>query len=803
MVSLNEPTTIGTQDSRRKRFPLCIAVGLTTLLATEAMAQAALEEVVVTARKREESLQTVPLAITALTEKELVRRSIRTIGDVAQNTPGLTYFDLSSQLSTPVIRGLSQTVIAAPDRNVALFYNGVFLSNTNASNFDLFDMERIEVVKGPVSSLYGRNAFGGAINYVPKQASLTQGLAGSVEATVGSDSRYGGRGSINLPVSDTLAIRLSGGYDESDGTIKNLRGGNVGGYEATAASWDIRWKPTDALSIGQFGFYVDDTREQTAQYWYPNNCGQVAGSGTSPANPPRPSFYCGELLTTDSIAVDPRAYGSKRDGVVAGLNIDYDIGAVTASFIGGFANLTQSSLPDRDFTKDPRGLLYYLYPTSAGPTAGAASIGTAYLKSFLGGGPDTTRDVSVELRLASNQEQAFRWMVGSSYYKHYLTRTTRFGIDSTGFTGPGVPWTVYTRVFSAFRPITGLESTTVISKNNIRDEVTAGYLNLDYDATDKLTFSGDLRYDEEKRQLNNNLIVSQQNRTDTYWTYRVSADYKFDPARMVYASVAKGVIAGFFNGAIDAAAGNLPIPANLQNYKPSTNLTYEIGGKASWLDNRLTTNVAVYYIDYKDLQITAAPPAPLVTALTTNAAAATVKGFELSIDGRVTDHFSVGIGYAYTDPKYSAGAIDLSNTRYCGIGVPAICTTNVAGNQLTRSSKNTVNAYLEYENVLTADWNWYARLDGRNQSEQYPRSVSIETYPGYTIGNARVGFSKDEKLDIALWVKNLSDKAYIATGITQPNSNPSPVQLSGNPDFTPNTVMGERRSYGVTANYRF
>jgi iron complex outermembrane receptor protein len=198
----------------------------------------------------------------------------------------------------PVIRGLSQTVIAAPDRNVALFYNGVFLSNTNVSNFDLLEMERIEVVKGPVSALYGRNAFGGAINYVPRKADPRKGVESTVEATVGSDSRYGVKGSVNLPISDTLAVRLAGGYDQWDGSIKNNYGGKVGGFDATSAAWDIRWKPTEALSIGQFGFYVDDTREQTAQYDYPNNCGQVAGTGTA-TNPARPSSHRGALKTTE------------------------------------------------------------------------------------------------------------------------------------------------------------------------------------------------------------------------------------------------------------------------------------------------------------------------------------------------------------------------------------------------------------------------------------------------------------------------------------------------------------------------
>ena len=115
-------------------------------------------------------------------------------------------------------------------------------------------------------------------------------------------------------------------------------------------------------------------------------------------------------------------------------------------------------------------------------------------------------------------------------------------------------------------------------------------------------------------------------------------------------------------------------------------------------------------------------PVRLVTALTTNAAKATAQGLELSLDGRLSEQWTAGLGLAFTDPKYGNGAIDLSNTRYCG--VPPICTTNVAGNQLTRASKQTMNAYVQYEDKLTNDWTWFARLDGRNQSKQFHLSSS-------------------------------------------------------------------------------
>jgi iron complex outermembrane receptor protein len=127
-----------------------------------------IDEIVVTARKRAEDLRDVPLSITAFSSEQLERRNIESLADVAAATPGLTYFEtLNGTLGTPVIRGLTQVNLSSPDRNVAIFYGGIYLSNSNASNLDILDLERIEVVKGPQSALYGRNAFGGAINAFP------------------------------------------------------------------------------------------------------------------------------------------------------------------------------------------------------------------------------------------------------------------------------------------------------------------------------------------------------------------------------------------------------------------------------------------------------------------------------------------------------------------------------------------------------------------------------------------------------------------------------------------------------------
>jgi len=161
-----------------------------------------------------------------------------------------------------------------------------------------------------------------------------------------------------------------------------------------------------------------------------------------------------------------------------------------------------------------------------------------------------------------------------------------------------------------------------------------------------------------------------QSRDDKYWTYRASVNYKIDAEKMVYASVAKGEIDGFFNGTYDAIA-RLPIPVNLQNYKPSTNTTYEIGTKASWLDRRLTTNLAVFYIDYKDLQIQELPPPPLYSTLTGNAHRPL---------RRVSSSRSMAASRT-TSPRVSGTPIrtrgmgkarsTLSDSTYCGASQPA------------------------------------------------------------------------------------------------------------------------------------
>ena len=185
----------------------------------------AIEEVVVTARKRAESLMEVPLSITAFSETQLERQNVFAMEDLAHWKPALQFQDVNGVFQNPSIRGLTQTDQTSPQGNVGVFIDGVYLNNRSGLEFGLLDMQRIEVVKGPQSALYGRNTFGGAINYVTKDPVLGE-FEGRIEGTAGTRDRYNLAGNVNIPIGDVAALQLFGGFSEFDGTILNVRDSN-------------------------------------------------------------------------------------------------------------------------------------------------------------------------------------------------------------------------------------------------------------------------------------------------------------------------------------------------------------------------------------------------------------------------------------------------------------------------------------------------------------------------------------------------------------------------------------------------
>ncbi len=807
---------MATSDFRYLVFSSVLAFGhVATLTPSAAQAQGAasgaptLDEVVVTARKKSETLIDVPVSVAVITGRDIELKGIQNLQDVARFTPGLFYFDaIQNQLGTPVIRGLTQLNRGAPDRNVAVFYGGVYLANQNASTLELLDVERIEVVKGPQSALYGRNAFNGAINYVP--ASPTAQPFAKVAATVGSDSRYEGRLVASGPLSDTLRGRIALSHNTFDGTWENQAepSGGLGGYKTKNLSGVLEWTPTDAFSSRLVGYRTEDTRDSAPAFIIPaNNCGPTGRPVTA---------YCGAIPAANTLAANPDSLAFQRDTSLGSLELSYDFGPVTFKSQSSVSKVDTDNFSDNSLgVNNGQGYVFEIV-NNAAPTV---VLRTQNLPVFVGSGQGGTRTVSHELRLEGDIGARVSWTLGSFLYKNELVSKSRLIYDGTRLAVGERP-RADSIFFIAAGPTTRVaysdprNNMVTLSRFEGEDKQRAFLGSIEFKPAEGWTVGGELRTDKEDRNRVNTVAgpSTAQAAEFEYTTWRAFGSFAPSESQRFYASAAKGVISGYFNGIIDTAAGNLTVPKELQSYKPAENITYELGWKGTWLDRRLSTEFAVFFIDYTGIQIPATPPAPLVTNLTQNVGDATSKGLELSVNFAVTERFTVGGTYSYTPTEFATGTVDGGMLRYCGgtgTSIPAaaigFCPSsvfrgqvlpNVSGNPLPLSPERLASLYGAYEMPLSADWNVYARADASYAASTNTQTIRLSWIPSYTLVNARLGVRRGA-LDIALWGRNIADKKFAAVSIFQPPLTP------GAPAFIPNVTMGERASYGLTATYSF
>ena len=281
----------------RGKFPILSIIATMILptanvaIAAESLAENTLEEIVVTARKREEGLQEVPVSISAFTNDDLRERGIRDLRDLANFTPNLTFESgPSARRNVPTIRGLGAPDLANENNNVGVFIDGVYVSARESINLAMLDIDRVEVVRGPQSALYGRSTFAGAINYVTRKPS--DELYTEVEVTAAQNDELRILGILSGPlVSDKLSGRIAAGYETDDGTYKNgsLSGG-LGGFENTHLMGTLRFTPSDTTEILFDLSWADLETQSAALGRYPNNC------GINPAPSQDTDFYsCGEI----------------------------------------------------------------------------------------------------------------------------------------------------------------------------------------------------------------------------------------------------------------------------------------------------------------------------------------------------------------------------------------------------------------------------------------------------------------------------------------------------------------------------
>ncbi|MDH3511188.1 MAG: TonB-dependent receptor [Gammaproteobacteria bacterium] len=417
-----------------------------------------IDEITVTARRKTENIQDVPLAITAFSAGQIEAAGIEGLDDVAAFTPGLTFSNLYGEfLAVPVIRGVAPTAVFG-ENNVAVFIDGVFVSGREGLNARQLDLERIEVLKGPQSTKYGRNAFAGAINYV--SARPTEEFEGKGEFTVGNDEKRAARVSVSGPViGNTLLGRLAVQVDEWAGSYDNsLSRVDVGGYQFKNVQGSLWYAPVDSLDIKWFVYLTDDEIDQSPLRSIAANCedrmdlpdiedpdnpGQIITNPDASATS-RPQNYCGTIpnLPDDTIGASESAVGEERELLRSSFHINWNAEFGTLTSLTGFSNTEQSAITDG--ARNP-GYVPFAYLGATGPSI--------FLAEELEVSPgDEVTEISQELRFSGRQDRAFRYDVGAyGYTVETKGRATDVVARVTGENGQRLP-----DDFNGFYPAPGV-----------------------------------------------------------------------------------------------------------------------------------------------------------------------------------------------------------------------------------------------------------------------------------------------------------------------------------------------------------
>ena len=427
---------------------LVVALGTGLGIPVSASAQQ-VEEIVVTSRRIEEKLKDVPLSITAFDAGTIESAGISSLSDVANLTPGLSFFNaFGENLPVPVIRGVVPQDIFGVNAT-AVFVDGVYVSGREGLNFSQLDVERIEVMKGPQSAMYGRNAFAGAINYVTKAPSDV--FESKSEAELGNRGKQRIMGQVSGPLlGDTLTGRVSAMYDEWDGSYDNTIApeNDIGGYRYRSFQGRLRWRPADDLDINLGLYSSNDEIDDAAVGGLPANCEDQLELTTAHAleEPfPRLQNWCGRVpdlaalpdrldpaqfpnmvllpdsITRDSMPKLAQAVGEDRDLVRGNLNINWDREFGTFNFLTGYSDTEQNSVSDFNRTSgDSIPLIYCTDATTVVPPPtcnnpfpwARAPMGVYDLENG-----SHVEEWSQEIRFTSLQDEPLRYMGGFYYYR--------------------------------------------------------------------------------------------------------------------------------------------------------------------------------------------------------------------------------------------------------------------------------------------------------------------------------------------------------------------------------------------------
>jgi iron complex outermembrane receptor protein len=778
-----------------------------------------LEEVVVTARKTEETLLDAPLAITAFSAEDIEKQGFKTLEDVALRTPGVQYSQQGGQIpgrftSAIRFRGMNVNSDSPSLQLGALFLDGVFvLGGTQSIPYD--DIERIEVIKGPQAALYGRSTFGGAINYITRTPSLSE-YSGQVSALGANYGEADVSGSFEGPiVTDKLAFRVGGRYYTRGALFNASDGGGLGEESSKSAQLTLFWKPVDALEVRLRGFHNQDEDGPSTgglvQGWRNDTCTGQRISTEDPAFPvAQPMNYvCGEVPEQGAAIA---ANGSRNiiDTVTSLYAPQAALNGTPRFLIDNLVNRPNPAVLDVP-TIDHVGLIRTVtrfslqasYEFGGGyelsGQAGWNELKANWIRSFgltpLGywwsRDPQDSEDESYELRISSPADSKFTWLAGVNYYEQTFLQSGSGG-DAVWFCLSSVVRPVGSPC--AVAPMatgTNFFTANSLAQNTDQVETQGVFASLNYDFTDQWSLSIEARYqkDETRKAI---LTATPTVIEETNTLPRGILRWRPTEASNVYLSWAKGVLPPVVNSEVAnatprEAAQYAAIPPGPAGVVPGDELDmYELGWKQEWMDRRAQTSIALYYGEWQNQKGRAAfqiqedcgsfahggvggataangcPNGPTGLPAVFPSGAPFLNTRNANVPGDSTLQGVEFEGSALITDRWDVrGTLTWAKSEYddffFNFVQPIAGFTQMKGNSNARFPEWSGSLFTGYTAPLpSSDWSWYVNGDLNYVGETFVDESNLAECSDYVLANARLGAEKDG-LRIEGFIRNLTD----------------------------------------------
>ena len=809
----------GDKDGRRPELTALARAVSTALVAGVASgpllaqdAELELEEIIVTATKRAESVMDVPIAIQAMSGQFIRDVNLNDVKDLTTFTPGVTGNSKDSFIDSVRVRGIVTNDFGnGGDPSIGMYKNGFYQGRTGSGVFSLYDIERAEILRGPQGFLFGRNSISGAMNVHTKRPENGT-RDGYVQINVGERGVFEFEGGLNFDVSDTMALRVAGQHRREDGYVTNVFNGN-------------KLIDLDKTGVRLTGVYDNDDNVQImlmAEYEDRKQSGTIyRGTGEGGSYALLESIYGDLGLPGDPLEVNivEPINGIFDDAEIAHVQLEINVDTQ----LGTFTSLTGFKDHDYGYTEAFSAIALRVFDYEQ------VQDGTYFEQEF---------------RLTSDTDGPLSWYAGASYYQEdidsrFLGRmdediycSVYWGFDCQGlfdyYNYLGSPYSYY--LYYYFGTYTWTPSPTGYmedwNETIGRFRGWAAYADLNFRFSDTLDASLGVRYNWDEKEfsqevltaLNPSPVLGQRVQTgystpngplrDTVdWndtTYRFVVNFRPGDNHLMYASATSGYKQGGFNSftlnpvavwGITQADPSTHVPAH---FNGENSISYEIGYKGTLFDGRSQLALNAFVYEFEDLQATCSTTTPVV--IVCNVGTLDGVGVEGTLNTAISDTLQFNFGFSYFDSE--AEGVQ----EFCAGGERVFGTADACeGQSIPGAPEWTWFASFDLDHPVgngavfgNLAWSW----EGKRRAGWLPLTPESTSFPegsrmidGYSLGNLLIGYRGPTDWSLALYVENVSDETYFDGGNTGGNPNNPFVQYDWGP--------GRPRTAGVRLNYYF